>query len=124
MPDTAVLDGEGIKTEAQGGEPNLGFWDRGEETATWKVKLPAAGTFQLSASVATVNDGAEFVIDVAGKKVGAKAARTATWAEFRVIDLGRVEIEKPGEITVKVGARDPNAWKALNLRWVKLTQTK
>jgi alpha-L-fucosidase len=122
--EAAELDGQGIKTEAQGGEPNIGFWDRGEETATWKVKFPGAGTYKATASVATVNDGAELALEAAGTKLAAKVARTSSWAEFRVVEFGELAIAKAGEVAVKAGARDASAWKAVNLRWVKLTKVK
>ncbi len=124
MAEAAELDGQGIKTEAQGGEPNIGFWDRGEETATWNVKFPGAGTYKVTASVATINEGAELAVHAAATKLSAKVARTSSWAEFGVIELGELQVGQAGDVAVKAGARDPSTWKAINLRWVKLTKVK
>jgi hypothetical protein len=59
---------------------------------------------------------------VGARSLTAKPSRTGAWDKFEIIDLGRVEVEKPGELTVKVRARDASTWKAINLRWVKLTR--
>lgn len=38
LPDDANLHGDQIKTEAQGGQPNIGFWDNATDWVSWKVK--------------------------------------------------------------------------------------
>jgi alpha-L-fucosidase len=123
LPDAAELNGEGIKTEAQGGEPNIGFWDRADEWVSWKAQFTAPGMYQVSASCATVHPESELVIEAAGTKLTGKVTQTGSWADFRVIDLGRLEIAQAGELLVKASPRDANAWKAINLRWVKFART-
>ena len=44
--DDAELHGDQIKTEDQGGQPNIGFWDNGSEWASWKVRFPASRRVQ------------------------------------------------------------------------------
>jgi len=43
LPNDAELHGEQIKVEAQGGQPNIGFWDKPEEWVSWKVKVDKPG---------------------------------------------------------------------------------
>jgi alpha-L-fucosidase len=123
LPGDAELS-EGMNLEAQGGEPNIGFWDRGDDSASWKVALAGPGAYRVSASCATVHDGAEVAVEIEGRKLTGKVPRTGSWAEFKVLDLGRIEVAAAGERPVKAGAPDPKTWKAINLRWVKLTREK
>jgi len=119
--DAADLHGVQIKQEAQGGQPNIGFWDKADEWVSWKVKVEKSGTYKVSASTATVNGKAEFVVEAAGQQLTGKAPQTSDWAEFRETDIGELKIEQPGEQTLKVRPKDAASWKAINLRFIKLT---
>jgi alpha-L-fucosidase len=125
-PDDADLHGDQIKLEAQGGRPNVGFWDKPEDWVSWKVKFDKPGVYRLSASCSTVHAGAEFVVEVgptpAGQQLVGKPPRTSGWADFRLVDLGRIEVKQPGELTIKVRSRDAASWKAINLRGLRLTK--
>ena len=73
-PDDAELHGDQIKIEAQGGQPNVGFWDKPEEWVSWQVKFDKPGKFQVSTSCATVHADAEFVVEAAGQSLSREAA--------------------------------------------------
>ena len=119
--DAADLHGDQIKQEAHGGQPNIGFWDKADEWVSWKVKVEKAGIYKVSASAATVNGEAEFVVEAAGQQLTSKAPQTGDWAEFREADVGQLKIEQPGDQTLKVRPKDAASWKAINLRFIKLT---
>jgi alpha-L-fucosidase len=120
--DDAELHGDQIKTEEQGGQPNIGFWDKGSEWVSWKVRFPKAGVFAVSASCASTTGGSEFIVEVAGQQVSGKATQTAAWDQFQDVSLGRIEIKQAGEQIIAVRPKDPAAWRAMNLRHVKLTR--
>ena len=120
--DDAELHGDQIKTENQGGQPNIGFWDKGNEWASWKVRFPKAGTFSVTASCAATSDAAEFVVEVAGQKLTGKASQTGAWDQFQEVSLGRIEIQQAGEQTLSIRPKDPATWRAMNLRAVKLNR--
>ena len=124
VPDTAELHGDQIKQEQQGGTPNIGFWDRSDEWVSWKVQFTQAGSYQVSVRCSTVNPESEFVLEVAGQQLAGKVSKTGTWADFRSLDLGRLEIKQPGEQIVKVRPRDAKTWKAINLASVTLKPAK
>jgi hypothetical protein len=46
---------------------------------------------------------------------------TGSWDEFQTTDLGRVQIQRPGNLEVKVRPKDKPTWKAINLNSVRLT---
>ena len=117
--DDADLHGSRIKQETRGMHTDIGFWDKSDEWVSWKVKFDAPGKFKVSANYSACNDS-EFVVELAGKRLAAKAVKTATWDEFKNVNLGQIEITQPGEQLVAVRAKDPATWKAINLRAVRL----
>jgi hypothetical protein len=119
--DDAELHGDQIKTEMQGGQSNIGFWDRGDEWVSWKVQFPKAGVFKASASCASASGGSEFVLEVAGQQASGKAEKTDGWDRVNEVSLGQIEIKQAGEQVVKLRPKAEQTWKALNLRSVKLT---
>jgi alpha-L-fucosidase len=120
--DDAELHGDQIKTEDHGGQSNIGFWDKGEEWASWKVQFLQAGTFKLIVSVASTSGSSQFVIEAAGQQLSGVAAQTSGWDQFKEIDIGQLEVKQPGQQEVKVRAKDAQNWQAMNLRFVKLTK--
>jgi len=123
-PDDADLHGDGIKSENAGGEPNLGFWDKPTDWASWKVKFVTPGTFKVATQCAAVSGGTDFVLEAAGRQLSAKAPQTSGWNKYQNVQLGRLEIKEAGTQEVKVRAKDAAHWKAINLRAIVLTPVK
>ena len=121
-PDDAALNGEQIKVENQGGQPNIGFWDRADESASWTLVVDKPGAFKVGAAVATVHAGAAFVVDAAGRQLNGRPEQSGGWGDFRTVELGEIRIEKAGKQVVTVRACDAASWKAINLRSVTLTR--
>ncbi|MBE3100324.1 MAG: alpha-L-fucosidase [Planctomycetes bacterium] len=119
--DDAELHGD-LKTENQGGQPNIGFWDKAADSASWKVNFKEAGRFKVSASCAAANGESALAVEVADQKAEGKVPATGAWDKFATSEMGVIEVKQPGEQAVKVRPRDAESWKAVNLRWVKLTR--
>lgn len=120
-PDAASLHGDNLKTEEQGGKPDIGFWDHADEWVSWTLRVDHPGNFQLSATTATVADNAFFMVEVGGQKINATAPNTGGWDKFAPAELGSVTLPQAGKVTVNVRARDAATWHAINLNAVKLT---
>jgi alpha-L-fucosidase len=118
--DEAELKG-GLKTENKGGQPNIGFWDNGNDSATWKVSLKQPGKYTVTASCSRSGGESSFVVEAAGQKLPAIAKSTGSWDKFAQVDVGTLEIKQAGDQTVTVHPADAKTWKAMNLRWLKLT---
>jgi alpha-L-fucosidase len=118
--DTATLHGDQIKVEEKGGKPNIGYWDRADEWASWNVKFTAPGVYRIAGSIATQNAGSEFVVAVGGQQIAATAPSTGAWDRFEIVDLGQVEIKQPGDLVVIIRPRDAATWKAINLQGIAL----
>jgi alpha-L-fucosidase len=117
--DEADLHGSQIQVEDRGGQPNVGFWDKADESVSWKVKTSRGGKYRLTASIATVHEAAVVKVDVAGKAIELHPKPTGAWEKFADTEAVEVALLE-GEQVVKVGARDPASWKAVNLRSLKL----
>jgi alpha-L-fucosidase len=118
----AEMHGDGVKTEAQGGQPNVGFWDKAGDWVSWKVKFKEPGSFKVSASCSTANGDSALAVEIADQKVEGKVPATGAWDKFSTVEMGVIEVKQAGDQTVKVRPRDAQTWKAVNLRWVKLTK--
>jgi alpha-L-fucosidase len=118
----AEMHGDGVKTENQGGQPNVGFWDKAGDWVSWKVKFKEPGSFKVSASCSTANGESALAVEIGDQKVEAKVPATGAWDKFSTVEMGVIEVKQAGDQTVKVRPRDAQVWKAVNLRWVKLTK--
>jgi alpha-L-fucosidase len=118
-PDTADLHGS-LREEAQGGQPNIGFWDNGRDWASWKVNFKQAGKFKVTASCATIHPDVSFTVETAGQKLTGQAPVTGAWDKFQELTLGMLEIKQAGEQAVSVHPSDAKTWKAINLRGLVL----
>jgi alpha-L-fucosidase len=119
VPDDAQLHGS-LKTENQGGQPNIGFWDNAQDWASWKVDFKQPGKFKVSASCAAANGPSAVVVEIAGQKVEAQVPATGAWDKYTQVAAGSIEIQQPGPQTLKIRPRDVQTWKAINLRSIKL----
>jgi alpha-L-fucosidase len=118
----AELHGDQIQTENQGGQPNIGFWDKGSEWVSWNVRFPEAGTYQVSVSAASLSGASEFVVEVAGQQVSGKAEKSTGWDQFHERTLGRLKVLQ-GEQVLSLHPKDPGNWRAMNLRAVTLRKS-
>jgi len=120
--DDADLHGSQITTENQGGKPNIGYWFNGNEWASWKVQFSQPGKFKVIASCASISDGAEFVVEVAGQQLIGKPEKTEGWDKFKEVSLGEVEVNQASDQAVNIRPKNAGDWKAMNLRFVKLSK--
>jgi alpha-L-fucosidase len=121
LPDDADLQGS-LKTENQGGQPNIGFWDNAGDSAAWKVNFKQPGKFKVAVSCATTNPNSVFVVEMAGQKAEGTVTSTGAWDKFTEVQAGTLEIKQAGDQVIKIRPRDAQSWKAINLRRVKLTK--
>jgi alpha-L-fucosidase len=117
--DSAEVHGDKLNTEDRDGQSNLGFWDNPAEWASWTVRLSKPGAFEITASIATVNDGSDLLIEAGGNRASKQIEATGDWGNFKTISLGRIDLPR-GVQTITVRPRSAASWKALNLRFIQL----
>ena len=118
--DAAEIHGDKLNTEDRDDQMNLGFWDNPGDWVSWNVQVDKPGKYNISASVATINDGAELAIVAGSNQATARVAATGDWGAFKVIELGQVDLASGGQV-IAVRPKDASSWKSINLRFVKLT---
>ena len=118
--DVAEIHGEKLNTEARGDHMNLGFWDNPGEFASWTVRVAKPGKFNISSSIATVNDGPELSVDTGANRIARRIDATGDWGNFKIFELGTIELKQGGQV-INVRPKDAQSWKPLNLRYLKLT---
>ncbi len=116
----ADMHGDQVHVEERQGRPNIGFWDRAGDWVSWKVKFPGAGAYEVTAECAAAVGETALVVEIAGQSPSAAVAGTGSWDDYAEVKFGRVEVKEAGTLVVKVRPRDPNAWKPVNLRAVRL----
>ncbi|HTL55914.1 MAG TPA: alpha-L-fucosidase [Candidatus Limnocylindrales bacterium] len=120
---SADIHGDQVNTEERDGQTNLGFWDKPADWVSWKVRVQKPGKFAVSASIATINEGAEVALEAGQGKVTGPIPRTGDWGTFQVADLGQIYISEQGEQTIKLRPKDAATWKPINLRFIRLTRS-
>jgi len=112
--DDAILKGN---VQAQDGSfRNIGFWDNPEDTVSWKVDFPAAGTYDIVTHAATNTDPTSVVVDAGfGPTAPVAVPVTGDWDKFVEIDAAHLVVDKPGVATVTIRAADPATWHPMNL---------
>ncbi len=114
------IHGDQLNTEDRDGQTNLGFWDHPGDWISWKVRITKPGTFTVRSSAATVNDGAELLLDAGQSSAAAAIPNTGDWGAFREVQFGSIQIATPGEQIIKLRPKDAQTWKAINLRKIEL----
>ena len=112
----------GLKVESRYGAPNIGFWIKSADTASWNLKIAKPGKFDLVADLATPGAG-RFTVTIGDAKLNCQAPKTGDYDKFRSESLGTVQLDKPGAYTLTVKP-DPKAWSPINLRSLTLQPVK
>jgi alpha-L-fucosidase len=122
--DTAEVHGDQLGVESRAGIPNLGFWDKPADFATWMVNFSRAGVYDVTASIASPQGATEVLVEAGGLKIIGKTDPARDWDDFRTVSLGQLELAAGSKIPVKAAAAQPSSWKPVNLRWIKFTPVK
>lgn len=118
----AELHGTQIKVETRGDHPNIGFWDKPEEWASWPVRISKPGKYTVRLNLAGISPSG-ISVDLAGESISVTTPSTGDWSNFQTVDAGRIEIRKPGNYTVAVKPAGSASWKAVNLAFVELARS-
>jgi alpha-L-fucosidase len=118
-PDSAEVTGK-IQVEQRGGQPSFGFWDNGGDSVSWTVRFPAAGQYKVQTTCASVNGDIPFVLEASKQSLSGVARKTGSWDDFTPVNLGSLTVEAPGQLQIRVHSKEPEKWRAINLRAIIL----
>jgi alpha-L-fucosidase len=96
--------GKAAKRYNRRGGFHISKWTDPSDTATWQVRIPKSGAYNLRVRYAAQPDwkGGNYAITVAGKSVAGTVEATGDWYEYGDFDLGRMEIPS-GQQKVTIG---------------------
>jgi alpha-L-fucosidase len=117
--EAAQLHGTQIVTQEQHGHRFIACWDIPTDWASWKIHFPAAKDYDVSVVCAAANGPADFVVELAGQKLTATAAKTPSWFNYQTLRLGQVSVPK-GVAELTIRAKDAARWRPVNVREIKL----
>jgi alpha-L-fucosidase len=110
-----------LRTEARGGQTDLGFWDNASDGATWTLTDVQAGKYTVTVSYASTAES-KLQVALGDKKLQAGLPVTGSFDTFKEAALGDVQSNATGKVTLSIGSVDAKTWKPINLRWIKLTK--
>lgn len=119
-PGAAELHGSKLRIERRHDHDYLGAWNSADEWASWALGVPAKATYEVSVVCSTPIRDTDFIVEIAGHRLRGTAKKTAGWYEYRTVTVGRVELSPGAGIQLAIRAADPSAWKAINVRGIRL----
>ena len=120
MAAQATLHGQELRLEERGGKPNIGFWNNAGEWVSWNARFPQAGIYKVAMVLASAAGECEGVVQVGGQTLSVHIPETGDWDKFASLDLGSIQVEKTGDLEIKLQAKDAASWRAINLQMIQL----
>ena len=120
LPETAELHGDQIRVEEQQGHAYLAAWDRSEDSASWRLSIPAKGLYEVKVVYSAASGESEFVVELDGQKLTGKAERTSGWYAYRHLVLGKIGFSNRGVHELTIRAHDSAHWRPVNIRSINL----
>jgi len=120
----AVLHGSQIQVEQRGERANIGYWDRSQDWASWTIRVPAPGTYTLTARCAAATGPTEFVVELDGQALSATVPGTTGWDDYAAVNIGTLAVKSAGTHVLRVRPRDPATWKPMNLLAIRMLQSR
>jgi len=105
---------------------NIGFWHGADTYVTWDATVPEPGTYEVHVTYSRdkIDKPGEYTVEIAGRKLKAKAEATGGWAQFVSRKIGSVSIAKAGPVTITVRpVMMPKGGGLMNLQAVTLLRT-
>jgi len=115
----AQLHGTTFRYESGGPLDDIGYWTDVKDWADWQFKVKTPGKFEVSAIIAAPA-GSSFDLAVGENKLRCVAPVTASYVDFKPVNLGVVEIASTGTVTLAVHPV-ADVWQPINLKSIQLT---
>ena len=98
LPGESVLHGNHEMGEKDG-MAHVGYWLNNDDYLTWRMEVPAPGTYRMTICTAAPASGVEFVFEAAG---AAPVINVQTHEDYAEYDVGTIKFRQAGIIDVKL----------------------
>ena len=104
----------------------IGYWTRGDDWVRWNLTINTPGKFVVEMLMACGqgSGNSHFTLAVADQTLEDKVPETGSFREFRLRNIGVVQIDKPGDYTLSVRPTSKPGLAVMDLRMVTLTPEK
>ena len=99
-------------------EPNIGYWTNLSDSVTWQANITQPGEFEVTFNLACApgSDGSEFTFTAGNAKLSGKTTATAGWEDYKQVNIGRIRIDQPGNVSIGITATSKPGMAVMNLR--------
>jgi alpha-L-fucosidase len=120
--DDAMIHGRTPRVEKKpnADKSNIGFWDSASDWVSWRVRIPKAGDYRVTARVSSLDQATPFVVELDNQRVETESIPTKGWDEFVTVEIGQLTADEPGVHTLSVKPLSVETWKPIGLLEVKL----
>ena len=92
----ATLQGSKLQIQTDGNTKDIGYWDKPDESVSWKIDVAKPGTYEVSVNFAADGNGSEYVVDVGDAQLTGQVTNSAGYYTYRSSDLGPIQINQAG----------------------------
>ena len=114
-PDAADLTGTKLQVGGPADARVLGFWTNPNESPVWRVRFATSGSYAITTKSSAKEGESVLVVQIADRQTETTVPRTPSYEQFIPLSLGTIEIARAGELLVRLRAKNPAAWKPINL---------
>jgi alpha-L-fucosidase len=114
----AQLHGETVRYEEGGGRDDIGNWTNPDDWVDWEFTVDAPGKFEITAEIAALGAGS-FNVSIGQQSIRGTAPRTASYTEFKSVDLGVAEISARRLVSLAVHPVK-EGWQPINIKSIHL----
>ena len=100
---------------------NLGYWIDPKDAASWRIRTPAAGAYDVSFEAGGVG-ASKLVLVADGKRLEIPTTSTGDYKKYKMVKAGTVELPA-GAQTIRLEAV-AEGWKPVNVRTITLAPKK
>ncbi len=120
-PTDAKTEGGTVKVESFGGVSDIGWWQKAEDSVSWKFKVTNPGSYKITLEMGSPDADTPFTVQIGNQKLEAKSINTGDYSNYKQVEIGSIQIETAGIVTMKISPKSADTWKPLNIRSIILT---
>ena len=117
----ANIHGATARYECGGGKDNIGFWTNPKDWVSWEFVVKRGGRFEVEITYACDRGtgGAEYVVEVDGRRLRGTVKETGSWTKFVTEKLGEISLPA-GRFVLSVKPVRMPGYAVMNLKQIVL----
>ena len=113
---------EGSTAQYESATDNIGFWTNPSDSVSWEFQVDKPGNYTVRVELACPQDteGATYDVIIGDHSLRARVPATGSWSTFNTVEVGKITIDQPGKVTLRVKPIYMPGYAVMNLRAVHL----